>query len=75
MILNLLKKKKKTAEFAFASVVSNVDIKVGEVLTKKNIWVRRPGNGDFSAEKYKSLIGKRVKRNIKKNNQIKKIHI
>lgn len=70
-----VKEEKKTAEFAFASVVSNKDIKVGEVLTKKNIWVRRPGTGDFSAEKYLKLIGKRAKKNIKKNTQIKKIHI
>ena len=70
-----VKEEKKTAEFAFASVVSNADITMGEVLTKKNIWVRRPGNGDFSAEKYESLIGKKAKNNIKKNTQIKKTHI
>ncbi|WP_440633331.1 N-acetylneuraminate synthase family protein [Candidatus Pelagibacter sp. HIMB1485] len=65
---------KKTAEFAFASVVSNNNIKAGEILTKKNIWVRRPGTGDFSAEKFQSLIGKRIKKDIKKNTQIKKTH-
>ncbi len=67
-------KEKKTANFAFASVVSNLDIKKGEILNKKNIWVRRPGTGDYSAEEYYSLLGKKIKKNIKKNTQIKKVH-
>ncbi len=67
-----VKEEKKTAEFAFASVVSNRDIKEGEILTKKNIWVRRPGTGDFSAEEFKKLIGKKIKTKVKKNTQIKK---
>ena len=69
-----ISKEKKTANFAFASVVSNLDIKKGEILNKNNIWVRRPGNGDFSANEYYSLLGKKIKKNVKKNTQIKKIH-
>ena len=65
-------KEKKTANFAFASVVSNLDIKKGEILNKKNIWVRRPGNGDFTAEDYYLLLGKKINANVKKNMQIKK---
>ena len=67
-------REKKTANFAFASVVSNSNIKKGDILNKNNIWVRRPGSGDYRAEEYHSLLGKKVKRNIKKNTQIKKIH-
>ena len=70
-----VKQEKKTAEFAFASVVSDKNIKKGTALNKNNIWVRRPGNGDFSAEEYPKLIGKIVNRDIKKNTQIKKIFI
>ena len=69
-----ISREKKTANFAFASVVSNSDIKKGDILNKNNIWVRRPGSGDYRAEEYYSLLGKKVKRNIKKNTQIKKIH-
>ena len=69
-----ISKEKKTANFAFASVVSNLDIKKGEILNKNNIWVRRPGNGDFCADEYYSLLGKKIKKNVKKNTQIKKIH-
>ena len=50
-------KEEKTANFAFASVVSNSYIKSGSILSK-NIWVRRPGNGDFKAEYYEKLLKK-----------------
>ena len=67
-------REKKTANFAFASVVADRDLKKGTILNKNDIWVKRPGNGDFSAGQYQSLIGKKIKSDIKKNTQIKKIH-
>ena len=67
-------RERKTANFAFASVVSNKDLKKGEILNKSNIWVRRPGNGDFSPLEYYSLLGRKIKKNIKNNRQIKKNH-
>lgn len=67
-------REKKTANFAFASVVADKDLEKGTILDKNNIWVRRPGNGDFKAEEYYSLIGKKVKKKVKKNTQIKKNH-
>ena len=67
-----IKEEKKTISFAFQSVVSTKEISKGEKLTKANIFLRRPGSGDFSVDDYKKLLGKKVKRNIKKNVQIKK---
>lgn len=67
-------RERKTANFAFASVVANDDLEKGTILNKNNIWVRRPGNGDFKAEKYYSLIGKKLKSKVKKNTQIKRSH-
>ena len=52
-------REKKTANFAFASVVANKDLEKGTILNRNNIWVRRPGNGDFRAEQYYSLLGER----------------
>jgi sialic acid synthase SpsE len=63
---------KKTARFAFSSVVSIKNIKAGELLTKKNIWVKRPGTGYFQANDYYKILGKKVKRFISKDNFIKK---
>ena len=47
-----------TIDFAFATVVTIKDIKKGELLTKDNIWVKRPGTGTIKAEKYNDLLGK-----------------
>jgi len=63
---------KKTAKFAFSSVVSIKDINKGELLSLKNIWVKRPGTGNYLAKDLVSLIGKKAKNKIKKNNFIEK---
>jgi len=67
-----LKEEKKTIAFAFASVVSTKNIKKGDKLSKNNIFVRRPGGGDFKIKDLTKLYGKIVIKNIKKNIQIKK---
>ena len=72
---NLLKEEQVTRNFAFASVVSTKKIEKGEKLSKTNIWVKRPGNGDFSANNYWKILGKKAIKNIKKNIQIKKSDI
>ncbi len=60
------------SKFAFASVVSLKNIKKGEIFSKKNIWVKRPGTGYFKSSDFFRLIGKKAKKNIKKNYQLKK---
>ena len=69
------KEEKNTMKFAFASVVAIKNIKKGEKLTKDNIWVKRPGTGDFKAENFKKLLTKKAKINIEKDNQIKRKNI
>lgn len=64
-----------TINFAFASVVSIRKIKKGDLLTTDNIWVKRPGTGDYLAVDYKNLLGKRAKMDIPNDTQIKKIFI
>ena len=67
-----VKEEEATMKFAFASVVSIKDIKKGDRLSYKNIWVKRPGTGNFLAKDLTKLIGKVAQRNIKNNIQIKK---
>jgi N-acetylneuraminate synthase len=64
-----------TADFAFGSVVADRDIEKGKVITEKDIWVRRPGTGQFSAEDYEKLIGLTAKCLINKNEQISHEHL
>ncbi|HEY4600592.1 MAG TPA: N-acetylneuraminate synthase family protein [Cerasibacillus sp.] len=65
------KEEQVTMDFAFATVVTTEKIKIGETLTKDNIWVKRPGTGEIKAEHYDRLIGKKIKRNLKSNEHIK----
>lgn len=46
-----------TIDFAFASVVTIKPIKKGELFSKDNLWVKRPGTGEYLAEDYESLLG------------------
>ena len=64
-----------TIAFAFASVVCIRDISKGETLTEDNIWVKRPGGGDFTAEQFESLLGCKAMTDIKSGYQIKKSQI
>jgi len=59
-----------TMRFAFASVVADRDIAAGDRFTEENLWVRRPGTGDFNADDYEALIGKIAKKAIKKGAQL-----
>ena len=53
-------------------MVSKNFIKKGSVLSKKNICLKRPGNGDFATKNFLKLLGKKVNNDIFKNVQIKK---
>ena len=61
-----------TMAFAFASVVTINEIKEGEKFSEENIWVKRPGTGDFLAIDYDNILGKTAKSNIPKGCQLKK---
>lgn len=63
---------KATIDFAYASVVSTKSIKKGEIFSKNNIWVKRPGTGELLAEEYENILGKESTVDINKDVQIKK---
>ena len=47
-----------TIDFAFATVVSIAPIKVGDIFTTDNIWVKRPGTGAILADRFEQILGK-----------------
>jgi len=53
-----------TIRFAFASVVSIKPIVKGETFSLENLWVRRPGTGDFLAKDFYNILGKRASKDI-----------
>ncbi len=66
------KEEQVTIDFAYASVVTIKDIKAGEALTRDNLWVKRPGTGDFLADDYEQLLGKIAATDIASDVQLKK---
>ncbi len=64
-----------TMEFAFASVVTTKAIQKGDVFSEDNIWVKRPGNGELSAEYYEAILGKTACEDIQADSQLKLGHI
>ncbi|WP_121366336.1 N-acetylneuraminate synthase family protein [Flavobacterium limicola] len=59
-----------TIDFAFATVCAIKPIQKGDVLTKENIWVKRPGTGKILAEHFNDLIGKVATRTIANDEQL-----
>ena len=69
------KEEQVTIDFAYASVVTIAEIKKGEQFTETNLWVKRPGTGEFLAEEYDLLLGKIAMQNIPSNIQLQKKHV
>ena len=60
-----------TINFAFSSVVTIKSIKKGDIFSRENIWVKRPGNGEIKAKDFENIVGKTATRDIPKNAQLK----
>jgi len=58
------KEEQVTIDFAFATVVTIKSIKKGEVFSKENLWVKRPGTGSILADSYKDILGKKAAKDI-----------
>lgn len=58
------KEEQVTIDFAFATVVTIKPIKKGEVFSKENLWVKRPGTGSILADDYNDILGKKAARDI-----------
>ncbi|BAO55744.1 N-acetylneuraminate synthase family protein [Nonlabens marinus] len=59
-----------TIDFAFATVCTIAPIKKGEVFTKENIWVKRPGTGEILAAEYDDILGKKALSDIGLDEQL-----
>ena len=62
-----VEEEKPTIDFAYASVVTIKDIMPGEIFSKENIWVKRPGTGEILAESYDELLGKEAINGLSKD--------
>lgn len=64
------KEEQVTIDFAFATVCSISKISKGEIFTKENIWIKRPGTGAILAEHFNDLLGKVATRDIENDEQL-----
>jgi sialic acid synthase SpsE len=67
----ILRDEQPTIDFAYACVVSTSEIRAGETLTEKNIWVKRPGTGEIKAVDYERVLGRKARADLARNAQIK----
>jgi len=67
---SILEEERSVADFAYASIVSIKEIKKGEIFSKENIWVKRPGKGGMRASFYCGVLGMVADRDILKDKQI-----
>lgn len=63
----ILPEEKPAIDFAYASVVSIADINKDEIFSLDNLWVKRPGTGEYLAKDLFSLLGKKAACHISKN--------
>lgn len=61
--------------FAYACVVSIRAIAKGDIFTKENIWVKRPGTGEIRAREFQHILGKRAAQDILPHTQLTWDHI
>jgi len=66
------KDEKPVIDFAYASVVTIRPVKKGEPFTLDNLWVKRPGTGDFIGEDLYKVLGKKARRDLPKDIQLGK---
>ena len=67
----ILEEEQPTINFAYSCVVSIKSIEKGEKLSKENIWIKRPGNGEILAKDYNKILNCTSIEEIPKNTQLK----
>jgi N-acetylneuraminate synthase len=66
------KEEQVTIDFAFATVCTIAPIAKGEIFTKDNIWVKRPGTGELLAEQFNDVLGRKAATDLPADVQLKK---
>jgi len=57
--------------FARGSVVADRDLPEGHVIEEADIWARRPGSGEIPAYDFDRVLGRRLTRAVRRNEQLR----
>lgn len=71
----ILKKELPVLHFARESIVTKEKISKGEIFSEENLTTKRPNTGQIPAKNFYKIIGKKAKRDIQKNKQLKRSDI
>lgn len=66
----ILPEEQPTIDFAYASVVTIRAVKQGDVFSRDNVWVKRPGTGEIKARDFENVLGRRAARDLSMNAQL-----
>lgn len=72
---SILPDEQPTIDFAYASVVTIAPVPAGAEFTRENLWVKRPGTGEFLARDYESLLGRRAARDLPADVQLSRADV
>ncbi len=61
---DILPEEQPVIDFAYATVVTIAPVRAGEIFTKENVWVKRPGTGPIKADRFEAVLGKRATRDV-----------
>ncbi|GBH35185.1 hypothetical protein NZNM25_19760 [Nitrosopumilus zosterae] len=67
----ILKGELEVLNFARESVVTKEKISKGEIFTEANLITKRPNTGEIPAKNFYMILGKKAKKDIQKNKQLK----
>jgi len=66
----ILAEEQPTIDFAYACVVTIRAVKQGDVFSRENVWVKRPGTGEIKARDFEKVLGRRAARDLPVNAQL-----
>ena len=66
----ILTEEQPTIDFAYACVVTIQPIRKGDVFSRDNVWVKRPGTGEIKAREFEAVLTRRAARDIPVNAQL-----
>ena len=61
---NILPEEQPVIDFAYATVVTIKPVRAGEVLSRVNTWVKRPGTGKIFARDFEKVLGMQAVRDL-----------
>ena len=67
----ILHEERPVITFAYAGVVTIAPVREGDMFSPQNVWVKRPGTGEILARDYDRVLGKRARRALPANVQLR----